>query len=149
MEEQHLLDDLSPGNKIKRWKLLPWWIKVFVWIFLVFGILAMPLFIYGLLGYHYELSLYGLETNNPLSPIGLLLTAIFVLKGIVSYSLWYEKDWALTLGIIDAIAGILICILSMLLPLILDNGGVINYRLELLILIPYLIKLFNLRASWN
>ena len=38
-----------------------------------------------------DLSLYGLTTNNPKSLIGIVVILLFILKGTVSYGLWFEK----------------------------------------------------------
>jgi hypothetical protein len=134
-----------------RRKLLPWWIKIFAWIFMVFGVVAPIGLMLGLFGYSFQLLLYGLQTNQPFSLTGLLLLAIFLLKGISAYGLWTRKDWAITLGILDSILGIVICgYVAFVYPFI-DNtpGFTLDFRFELLLLIPYLIKLTRIKQAWE
>lgn len=154
MDQIHndILDsNLDSKEAIQRRKLLPWWIKVFCWIFMIFGILSPIVEVLGLIGFRFNQSIYGLETNDPISILGLSLSAIFILKAITAFGLWFEKDWAITLGQIDAITGIIICIYVMCIhPFIYERAGSsFNFRLELLLLIPYLIKLNKIKSSWN
>jgi hypothetical protein len=140
--EQHLLDDIADDtNKVRRRTILPVWIKIFIWIFMVTGALAVPMFVLGLTGFHFELALYGFETNEPFSLVGLLLLVLFAYKGLVSFALWFEWVWAIEMGMIDAVAGIVVCTISMF----LFSG----FKLELVFLVPYLIKLFSLKNKWK
>lgn len=148
MEEQSILDPLIEENIIERKKLLPVWIKVFTWIFMIAGPFVLLAFIIGLFSFHYSSSIYGLESNEPLSPVGLFIFFVFLLKGIVAYGLWTEKDWAVNLGIADAIVGIVACFAAMMIPA-LKKTSEFTFRLELLLLIPYLIKLFKIREKWQ
>lgn len=151
MENQTDLLQPEITSKFKRRReLLPWWIKVFTWIFLIFGAIVPLTIIFAIVGYTFQISLYGLETNEPLSLTGLLLIILFLFKGIVAYGLWTEKDWVINLGIIDAIAGIAICVFMMLLYPFFDvsPGFTFSFRLELLLLIPYLIKLKKINNDW-
>ena len=107
--------------------------------------------IIGIMGHQFELSLYGLDTTQPFSSIGILLMLLFTLKGIVALGLWTEKRWAVNLAIIDAIVGIVIClILTFASPLMtVDEGHVgFSFRIELLILIPYLLKMRKIKPDW-
>ncbi|MEJ0032436.1 MAG: hypothetical protein WDO15_19720 [Bacteroidota bacterium] len=61
----------------------------------------------------FTIALYGLETVYPLSVLGLCLTSLFILKGLVGYGLWFEKDWALNLGIVDVFIGLVLCFVVM------------------------------------
>lgn len=150
--EPLILEPLLQEASVKRRQLLPLWIKIFCWIFLFTGQIALLVVIAGLLfNVQSSLALYGMETTNPLSLAGLLIAALFLLKGAVAYGLWWEKDWAVDLGIIDAIAGIAFCGLMMT-PfgswLELAPAG-LNLRLELVALIPYLIKFQKLKPLWK
>ena len=131
--------------KRKRKNLLPWWIKVFAWIFLIFGAIAPLALLFGVLGVNFEISLYGIETNEPKSEIGIALILIYVLKGFTAFGLLKEKTWAITLGITDAIAGIVFCSFTMIYPFI--NSNILTFRLELLLLIPYLIKMIKIKSE--
>jgi hypothetical protein len=137
-------------NTKRRKQLLPWWIKIFMWLFLIFGVLAPIGLLFGILGYNFQVALYGLETSEPLSIIGIAIIIIFILKGITSYGLLKEKDWAITLAIVDGILGIIICTALMLYPVIFSEDKVtLAFRLELLFLIPYLIKMIKIKSEWE
>ncbi|MFN0083088.1 MAG: hypothetical protein ACKVOM_11285 [Ferruginibacter sp.] len=71
IQEDVLPENIIALSLIERKKLLPWWIKVFSWIFLVFGVIVPVAFIAGLLGYGIDLSICGLTTTEPISLIGI------------------------------------------------------------------------------
>jgi hypothetical protein len=150
---QETLEDLLPENiiplsLIERKKLLPWWMKVFSWIFLLFGVIAPITLVAGIAGYKIDLSIYGLATNEPLSLIGILIIFIFALKGIVSLGLLQQKDWAVKLGIVDAVLGTAICVFLM--SYSLYNSEIrFSFRLELVLLTPYFIKLLKIKFPWD
>lgn len=149
--ENIILDNPIETTSQRRRALLPTWIKVFTWIFLIFGILAPISLILGVAGYQFNLSLYGLDTMEPITLIGILIISLFALKGTVAFGLWTEKTWAVNLAIIDAIIGIVICIiLTFAGPLMVAGEGHIrfNFRLELLFLIPYLLKMRKIKPDW-
>ena len=142
------LEQLLIGKSARRRKRIPVWIKIFIWIFIVFACFTPLMVIMSLMGYHPILSLYGLETSDTLSITGVIICSLFLLKGITAFALWNEKSYAIKLGIIDAVIGILICCAMMFAPAF--NGGLIsNYRLELVALIPYLIWLLKVKEQWQ
>ncbi|HMK20599.1 MAG TPA: hypothetical protein VK492_20505 [Chitinophagaceae bacterium] len=145
-----LTESLLQLKNKRRKDLLPWWVKVFIWIFLIFGAIAPLGLILGILGYKFEVSLYGFETNEPISIIGISIILIFLFKGFTAYSLLKEKNWAIILGIMDAIIGIAICSFAMLYPLFNSDAGVsLTFRLELVLLIPYLLKMIKIKSEWQ
>jgi uncharacterized membrane protein (DUF2068 family) len=114
---------------------------------MVLGVVSFCGLIAGFFGFQFEMALYGLETNEPLSLIGLLICSEFIFKGIVSYGLWTEKSWAVNLAIIDAYISLAACVFSMIgLPFI---GYGLSIRLELALVIPYLLKLQKIQPQWN
>ena len=136
-------------NKKRRRALLPWWIKVFCLISMVFGILAFVCLILGFTNVKPALAFYGFESNEPFSLNGLIIIAAGILKGATAYSLWYEKDFAIKLGKIDAIIGIILCIITMLIIPSLTPGFHIQFRLELVLLIAFLWKLNQIEEEWE
>jgi hypothetical protein len=146
--EDLLTDIFQQLSSVKRKSLLPWWIKVFMWIFLAFGAFAPIGLILAIFGYKFQLSLYGLDTNEPFSIMGICIILIFFFKGVAAYGLLTESDWAIKICIIDAIAGIAICSLVMLFALVSSNIK-FSFRLEIVLLIPYLNKLFKIRSPWE
>lgn len=144
-----LLEKLVTEHKRRR-ALLPIWIKVFTWFFMIAGAFVPIDFIIGLFGLNFQLALYGLETNNPLSALALFLIFLFLLKGYAAFSLWTEKDWAINFAIVDAVLGIAVCSAVMFVfPYFIENSGFrFNFRLELVLLIPYLVKLQKIKPLW-
>ena len=133
----------------KRRELLPWWIKFFCWVFMLFGFLASVCLILGFTDIKPSLSFYGFETNEPFSITGLLVISIGLLKGFTAFSLWFEKDNAIKIGKIDAIIGMVFCGVSMLvLPFLIEDSKFI-IRLELALLIPFFIKLNKIQKEWE
>jgi hypothetical protein len=158
LQNETLDSGFIQNQTTRRRSLLPWWIKAFAWIFMAFGVFAPVGFIFGVLGFTFQLSLYGLSTNDPMSALGLTVTAIFFIKGVAAFALWTEKDWAINAGQIDAFIGICVCLVVMLfLPFISEtNTGEtktfnigFSFRIELLLLIPYLVKLGRIKSKWK
>lgn len=149
--ETEILDSEIVSGTVRRRKLLPTWIKIFLWMFMIFGIVVPAGLVLGMLGYDFDISLYGIETQKTLSLTGLFLLALFALKGTVSFGLWTEKDWAIKLAIVDALIGIVVCSIVMLaLPIFAKSSGFnFSLRLELILLIPYLLKMQKIKTEWE
>ncbi|SKB62148.1 hypothetical protein [Chryseobacterium balustinum] len=147
MEEKSVFDEFDNNfNTKRRRNLLPIWIKVFIWLFFAFGFIGILILAFGFFMGKFNLSLYGLETDKVYSLMGFFLTALFILKGIVSYGLWFEQDWGIKIAKIDAIIGLVVCGVSMfILPFFTKN---FELRLEVAVLIPYLIKLQKIEKNW-
>lgn len=133
----------------RRRDLLPIWIKIFLWIFLFMALLMPVAMVFAIMDYASNLSIYGFESNTPFSAIGFIITSLITYKGIIAYGLWTEKDWAVKHAINDAIIGILACTLAMILPLFLYNIMHFTFRLELIVLVPYLFKMREIKNDWN
>lgn len=145
---QEILDQDTIQTTQTRRGLLPLWIKVFIWLFFFFGGILPIGLVFGLLGWQFDMALYGLETTFPLSLSGLTLFGLFAVKGMVSFSLWTEKDWGVRLAIADAMVGIVICLFDMFVMPFLQETPAIGIRLELIPLIPYFIKMRKIRTEW-
>jgi hypothetical protein len=129
----------------KRRDLLPIWIKIFIWIFLIFGVFVPIGLISGVLGYSFSSSMYGLDSYYTFTPTGIILLGIFSLKAIVAYGLWTEKTEAVDYAIVDAMIGIFLCIAVMIMGV---SYGNFIFRLELLFLIPYYLKMKAIKDDW-
>ena len=92
MNNGNILVDFSETKQIGngRRKLLPWWIKAFIWFFMIAGVLVIPVFVMGLAGYSLQVEIYGLKTTRPISILGILLLLVFLLKSTASFSLWFQ-----------------------------------------------------------
>lgn len=124
----------------RRRDLLPTWIKIFLWIFLIGGAVAAGLLIAGSLITQTSLSLYGMNANHPYSMTGLLICFLFLFKGIVAYGLWFEQKWAPQAAIADAIIGIAVCLIMMAIIPFMYPSISFTLRLELIPLYFYLKK---------
>ncbi|WJS92958.1 hypothetical protein NYQ10_12760 [Flavobacterium johnsoniae] len=133
--------------KIIRRKLLPWWIKTFCWIFMILAVCGLASLIGNAFTDNVELSLYGFSSNTAYSVIGIFIIAIMTLKGFAAFSLWFEKDNAISIAKIDAIVGVVICVASMFIAP--REDGHFPLRLEILLLIPYYIKINKIEYEWD
>lgn len=140
-------DILIQTHHTRRIKLIPVWVKIFSWIFIVFGCAVIIGLVYAMLGNTFELSIYGFDTLAPFSLVGIGIMFVFILKGLVAFGLLKEKDWAIKLGYTDAVLGIAACCFAMIYPLVVS--GNFSFRLELIVLIPYLIKLDKIKKEWE
>lgn len=104
--------------------------------------------VFGILGYRTQLALYGLETNEPFSVTGITIILLFIIKGITAFGLLNQKYWPVKAGIADAIIGITICALMMFYPII-NSEATFSLRIELIALIPYLLKLLKIKTEWE
>lgn len=141
--------DYLDDETVERRALLPIWIKVFCWIFMFFGLVMLIVPVFMILDMPIDLAIYGLATNNIYSWVGVVIVAIFGFKAFSAYSLWFEKDNAIVLSKIDAIVGIVICIAVMIFkPMLVKSAG-LEFRIELILLIPYYLKLNKIEYAWD
>ncbi len=148
MDENNQFEEFEKSKR-RRKQMLPWWIKVFCWIFMLFGLLSIVCLFLGFTDVKPNLAFYGFETNEPFSFIGLIVISLGIFKGITAFALWFEKDFAIKIGKIDALIGIVLCAISMVvLPFVLDDYK-ITIRLELALLIPYFLKLTKIQNEWE
>ena len=150
MTQQGALDDILTPHSERRRVLLPKWIKVFIWIFMVFGVLSAVVVLLGLFVENIQMSFLGLKTDYAFSIVGVIISALYLFKGLVAFGLWTEKDWAVNMAIVDAYISIAVCMSTMLiLPMFFkDYGWDYTLRLELVAIIPYLLKMKTLHRDW-
>ncbi len=70
MNHEGILDDNLRPHSERRRNLLPKWIKVFIWIFMIFGGMSVLVLFLGLIVDKMYMSFLGLETNYSFSLIG-------------------------------------------------------------------------------
>lgn len=132
-----------------RRKLLPWWIKIFCWIFMLMGACSVGGLIFNLFTPSIRLSIYGFTSYNAFSGIGIFIIAIITFKGYAAYTLWFEKQNAILIGKLDAIAGISICLISMFILPFFFRSLRFEFRFEIILLIIYYIKLNKIEYEWD
>ncbi|WP_210486380.1 hypothetical protein [Rufibacter aurantiacus] len=137
--------------KGRRRDLLPWWMKIFIWMFLLMAALVPIGVIMAVMGLSFSISLYGFETTNPISPTGIILTLLILIKGVTAFGLWTEKDWAVKLGVFDAIIGLVACVIALFVLPFVDRseGFVLNFKLDPILLVLYLWKLQKIKPYWE
>ncbi|CAN5380052.1 hypothetical protein BH09BAC1_BH09BAC1_05250 [soil metagenome] len=145
---ENILDsNEQPINMLKyRRGLLPWWIKFFCWVFMVFGALILPMVIMSILGMPTQLALYGMESTTVFNIQGALITGMFFISGIVGFGLFYAKDWAITAGLILCAIHVAFVVAIIAFPL---TSGTSKVRLEFILVIPFFIKLLKLKQIWQ
>lgn len=148
------LGDLEELLLPRRKTLLTWWLKIFGYLFLFLGAIAIMLYpLMFILQIDYKIALYGLESQDRHSFLMLAIVLLFALKGIASYGLLFEQNWAIEVAMVDAAAGILVCLFVALYTMLtagFSTGSFIfSFRLELILLLIYMIKLFRMQAIWK
>lgn len=146
-ELQSQFDEFDKPEIIRR-KLLPWWIKTFCWIFMIMAVCGLGTIVASAFSTNVNLSLYGFETNTAYSLTGIFIILVISLKGFAGYLLWFEKSNAISIAKIDAIVGVVICLISMFALPFTENGH-FSLRLEILLLIPYYIKISKIEYQWD
>lgn len=147
-ELQSQFDEFDKLAIIRR-KLLPWWIKTFCWIFMLLAVCAAGSLIMNLFVSNVNLSIYGFSSETAYSGTGIFIIAVMLLKGFAAYSLWFEKPNAIIIAKIDAVCGIAICIASLFILPFSTADGHFSLRLEILLLIPYYMKVNKIEYEWD
>lgn len=147
-ELQSQFDEFDKPAIIRR-KLLPWWIKTFCWIFMLLAVCAAGSLIMNLFISNVNLSIYGFSSETAYSGTGIFIIAVMLLKGFAAYSLWFEKPNAIIIAKIDAVCGIAICIASLFILPFSTADGHFSLRLEILLLIPYYMKVNKIEYEWD
>jgi hypothetical protein len=147
-ELENRFDEFEKPSIIRR-KLLPWWIKIFCWIFMLMGGCSVGALIFNLFTPSIRLSIYGFTTYNAFSGVGMFIIAIVIFKGYAAYALWFEKQNAILIGKFDAIAGIAICLFSMIILPFVFRSIRFEFRFELILLIIFYIRLNKIEYKWN
>ncbi|WP_428229006.1 hypothetical protein [Flavobacterium sp.] len=81
-ESESHFDEFDKPPIIRR-KLLPWWIKIFCWVFMILALCAVGAIIMNLFTPNVNISIYGFSSNTVFSGIGIFIIAIIVLKGLL------------------------------------------------------------------
>jgi hypothetical protein len=144
LEAEIVESEVDKSKTDLRKELIPKWIKVFGWIFIVLGVVAPILFISSLIfGFSTSYMMFGLEyEGTAFSLMPLIICSIILVNGVCAYGLLFGKDWGLLACIIYGYIGLAITIGTMF----FGSGFII--RLEPIAQIPYLIKLHKLRSCW-
>lgn len=142
--EQDTNNDKSQARKA----LIPLWIKIFGWLFIVMGVLVPFLYIGSLIfGFSASYTMFGLEYEGYAKALmPLVISTVILINGLCAYGLLFGRDWGLTACIVFGYIGLLLTIGTMLSEIIFTGNMMI--RLEPIIQIPYLVKLHRLKLHW-
>ena len=81
-----------------------------------------------------------------LKKIGELILILNIIKILVVYGYFFQKDWAIKVGITDAILGIFLCIIVFIISISQSN---LNFPIQGVILLIYLVSLRSIRLKWE
>jgi hypothetical protein len=140
--------DTNNDTSQARKALIPLWIKIFGWLFIVMGALVPFLYIGSLIfGFSASYAMFGLEyEGNAKALMPLVISTVILINGLCAYGLIFGKDWGLSACIVFGYIGLALTLGSMLFEVIFNGSMMI--RLEPIIQIPYLVKLNRLKAQW-
>lgn len=135
------------GAPVSRRKLVPLWIKIFGWIFMVMGAVIPLLAVVAVaMGQPASYEIFGLQyRGSPFHPMALIICAIILSLAVSAYGLLFGKPWGLSACLVTGYAGVAICLGTMVYTL---TQGKFTLRLELLVHAPYLIKLHKIKPLW-
>lgn len=150
MEEISAFEEFEKkDNLARRRSLLPIWIKIFTWLFLIGGAVAIGILICGFFLTNINLEIYGIQASHPYTLTGFSISILLIYKGFVAYGLWFQEKWAPRTAIIDGIMGIAICIIMMIIIPFTHSNINFTIRLELIPLYFYLQKMQKIKPIWK
>ncbi|CAM2069793.1 hypothetical protein SCOR_30740 [Sulfidibacter corallicola] len=128
-----------------RKALLPMWIVIFSWLFLIVGVGTALIWLFSAIsGGQFSSSFFGFEASAPaFHPYSLGLLGLYTYAAALAGGLLLKLRWAPKAGILWCLVGSTMCIIST----VLSQFTV--FRLEILVLIAFLIKLKAIRPVWE
>jgi hypothetical protein len=135
--------------KASRQALVPRWIKVFGWLFIAMGV-AVPIVdvVVATIGQPASYSLFGLHHyGSPFHPVAIAISAIIISLAVSAYGLLFGKSWGLNTCLVTGYGGAAICLGTMAYSNF--SGNSLTIRLELLVHVPYLMKLHKIKPLWH
>lgn len=144
METELSIEESAIKPKIRK-DLIPLWIKIFGWLFLVFGAAAPVLYlISAILNFEATYEIFGLSyTGSAYTAMPMLISLIILVNGLCAYGLLFQKNWGLMSCLVMGYIGFFITLISMFIYL-----PDLTIRLEPLLQVPYLVKLHKIKPQW-
>jgi hypothetical protein len=151
--QNDIFNELHDPSALRRKYMIPKWIRIFCWIF---AIIAPAGVIGSVVEFFFPVpfnaNAYGFDTTGGSLLIAPLILMVYLIKAAAAIGLLTEKNWAVKIAIADGIIGIIMCVLSMILnPWVTRISGAATFhiRLELCFIIPYLVRMINIRHDWE
>jgi hypothetical protein len=132
-----------------RKRLVPTWTKVFGWLFIIMGV-SVPVLaiVVPILDEPANYAMFGLSfRGSPFHPMALLISAIILSLAISAYGLLFGRSWGLNACLGTGYLGVAICFFSTCYGIF--ALGILSIRLELLVQVPYLMRLHQIRPHWQ
>lgn len=144
MQADVLQPTFSADTISRRKALIPNWMKVIGWLFIVLGTVTPLFHVYVMLtGGIGTYMMFGWSYQGPpLAWMAMFISALIVINACCAYGLLFAKDWGLTACIVFGYVGLILAIMSMFFA----EG--VKIALEPLVQIPYLIRLHQIKAQW-
>ena len=141
----HFLHGRKESPNYRR-ALLPAWIRFFTWFFMISAVASTLSAVFILIANQFGISTF-VSVKVVSSFVETITGILFLTKTLTAYGLWFQKNWAVDLGISDAVVHIAFCVFMLFSQQL--TGFSNQLRLELLILIPYLVKLIQIKPRWD
>ncbi len=134
-------------SAVTRKRLIPSWIKVFGWIFMAMGaVIPLLTIVAAAMGQPASYEIFGLQyQGSPFHPMALLISGIILSLAVSAYGLLFAKSWGLNACLVTGYGGVAICLGTTIYAM---TQGKISLRLELLVHVPYLMKLHKIKPQW-
>lgn len=136
-----------------RRKLLPWWIILFSWVFII--ICPIDIVTRTLQYTSVDLSMFDIAAKTEIAFKDVLSVANSIFTLVAIYGLFREKDWAIKIAILNA----LVSVGDTLYTTNDATAGAVSeseiavawaiYAFGLIMLAIYLTKLFRIRKDWS
>lgn len=148
METVTNAQETSDNKSQARKALIPLWIKIFGWLFIVMGAFVPFLYVGSLIfGFSSSYTMFGLEyEGNAKALMPLIISTVILINGLCAYGLIFGKDWGLSACIVFGYIGLALTLGTMLFEVIFNDSMMV--RLDPILQIPYLFKLHKLKAHW-
>lgn len=142
-----IFDSLHDPFAVRRRQMVSTWVKVFCWLFIAAWAFVLVGLLMVVFGGYIQIPLYGLRLDTPIDMEGIIVIALYTIKGIVAIALLTERDWAVIAGMADALLGIAVCLAMMVvLPFF-------NFRFhlgwEIIFLLPYYTSMWKIKYLWR
>lgn len=134
--------------ELNRKALLPLWIQVFCWLFLIAGAcVPLVLLFGGLYPKPMHFALFGWSHDgSPYDALPLAILVYLAASGATAYGLLWGKSWGWDAGIVVGLIGVVAALASLLHAR--QPDGSIYISLEPALQIPFLYVLWRIRDGW-